>query len=325
MEGPNAETFLGPCFAILCIVFMLYGLFGAQVYYYFTTYRDHPALRAVVFILCVLETIHVATSIHVLYTYLVIDFADASKLLHVVWSFVLWIFLEHTIDPIVQSYYIYRVWCVSQNRTLLFALVSMQLTRIAIGFRAVSFLCFYNTWEALGGQKLFDVYLNATLGLNVIVDFSIAFALTYYFISKSRSSAHTRSTKKILLKLTYYAITAGALTVLVNIIALITYNKSKTTLAYCGVLQIVVKLNANSMLAMLNARKSIRGIPGKNGVSLELSQLSDSSAHVEGAAIHVLQDTTIKGDKWDEGKHTQSSKSSEIADSTGQIVGMLEV
>lgn len=127
MEGPNAETFLGPCFAILCIVFM-----WVFVYTYklgaLTTLHSRQAVRSLrcsgilllhnlpgsscsqsccvyplvslhgndggstctlMFYVSVLETIHVVTSIHVLYTYLVIDFADASKLLNVVWSVLL--------------------------------------------------------------------------------------------------------------------------------------------------------------------------------------------------------------------------------------------
>ena len=38
---------------------------------------------------------------------------------------------------------------------------------------------------------VYQKYLNATLALSAIVDFSVTFALTYYFTVKSRS-AHTR-------------------------------------------------------------------------------------------------------------------------------------
>ena len=119
MAGPpNAETFLGPCFAILCIAFMwalnfacaipylpyrsLYGLFYAQIYYYYTTYHDRLALRLAVLLLwwvllqdahfCVLrysisilETVHVAASIHMLYMYLVVDYANPSSLTNILW------------------------------------------------------------------------------------------------------------------------------------------------------------------------------------------------------------------------------------------------
>ncbi|KAI0088894.1 hypothetical protein BDY19DRAFT_906379 [Irpex rosettiformis] len=313
MDGLNVETFLGPCFVMLCVTFILYGLLCAQVYYYYTSYRDHIALKLVVLLLflsiSVLESLHVATSIHFLYSYLVVDYANPSKLLDIIWQ--LLIYLEHTGDPIVQW-----VWCVSRNKILLFALIAVQLTRVAVGFRATAFVCLFHTWDTLGAQKLFDVYLNATLAFSVLVDFSITFALTYYFTVKSRASAHAklvtevadgrlsqyRSTKKILLKLTYYAITAGALTVLLNIISLITYNKSKTTLTYFAILQIALKckprienINTDRVTEnRLNARKGI-------------------------GAIHVLKETIVKGNKWEKEKYTDSSQSSHISGITNHV------
>ncbi|KAI0776353.1 hypothetical protein BC629DRAFT_1525749 [Irpex lacteus] len=51
-------------------------------------------------------------------------------------------------------------------------------------------------------------------------------------------------------KLMYYALSAGALTMITSTIALICFNASKTTIAFVGVLEVMTKVYANSMLAM---------------------------------------------------------------------------
>lgn len=83
----------------------LYGLFLAQLYIYFTTYRDHNAIVLIVSFLAyvslqypyhhalefewyccsALETMQVAACIHVAYTNLIIDFGNPLKLLTIVW------------------------------------------------------------------------------------------------------------------------------------------------------------------------------------------------------------------------------------------------
>ncbi|KAI0088893.1 hypothetical protein BDY19DRAFT_155163 [Irpex rosettiformis] len=316
MEGMNVETFFGPSFVILCISFILYGLLCAQIYYYYTTYQDHLALKLVVLLLFILETVHVAASIHMLYGYLIINFANPAGIINISWSFKLLVYLEQTVDPLVQSYYIYRVWCVSQNKILSLALVSVLLARIAVALRGAAYVCIFDTWLPLGNEKLLNIYLNATLALSASVDFLVTFALTYYFTVKCRSSAHARSTKKILLKLTYYSITAGALTAVANLVSLIWFNTSPTSQTYFAILQMALHLTGNAMLAVLNARRSIaRSAASPNGISLELSQLSHGSSQPE-RAIHILQETLqVRDDKWNVAKHVNSSQSSQLVSS----------
>ncbi|KAI0089024.1 hypothetical protein BDY19DRAFT_993833 [Irpex rosettiformis] len=295
MESLDAETLLGPFFVLLCVVFMLYGLFCAQTCYYYTTYHDHLSLKLAVSVLFVLETLHVIAGIHMLYWYLLVNYANPAKLTQIPWSVGLLSYLEHGIGALVQLFYIYRIWCVSKNTILTFILISLELTRIALGFRASSFVCIHHTWAALDGTS-FGLFANLAFAFNIIVDSSIAFILTYSLHLKGRSSAYARSTKKILLKLTYYAITAGASTVLVSISVLIVYNRLRTTLAYIGLLQIIAKLNANSMLAMLNARKRIVR-EAKGAMCLELSDRSSCHQLQPQTTIHVFHETILTEDK----------------------------
>ncbi|KAI0781659.1 hypothetical protein BC629DRAFT_575883 [Irpex lacteus] len=167
----------------------------------------------------------------------------------------------------------------------------------------------YSTWATMRAETMFGVYLNLAFGFNIFVDLSIAAILTLYLNAKGRSVACGDGTKKILLKLVYYAMTAGALTVVVNIAVLISYNKSMHTLTYAGLLQIIAKLNANSMLAMLNARKTIAGATiTAAGMPVELSRLSSRRPAQPSASIHVFQETIVIEEKWDASGEDQKSK-----------------
>ncbi|KAI0826457.1 hypothetical protein BC629DRAFT_82069 [Irpex lacteus] len=124
MEGFTIESFLGSFFILIFFVFILYGIFCAQVYHYYATYRDPLALKLVVLLLCVLESLHAAACMHMLYSYLVLFVTEPAKELTIIWSVAAIIFLEHTIGVTVQLYYIYRLWKVSQSLVILLVLVS---------------------------------------------------------------------------------------------------------------------------------------------------------------------------------------------------------
>ncbi|KAI0089025.1 hypothetical protein BDY19DRAFT_993834 [Irpex rosettiformis] len=289
MVAVDLESFFGSFFIALCVVFMLYGLFCSQVFYYYTTYQDRLAIKFFVFTLLVLESLHAAACIHILYSYLIRDYTTPSKLENVVWTIGVLYPQSLASQPkpdFVSCIGEVPVGICSDDSVAKFSVeAAIETTRVALGFKTSSYVCLYHTWAAIAVDNLFavillpQIYVNATLSFNIFVDSSIAMIPIYYFSTKSRSSAHARSTKNILLKLMYYAITAGALTVLTSVIVLITYNKSTTTLTYSGFVQITAKLNANSTLAMLNARQSImRRSISSRGLSLELSGLSSRCA-----------------------------------------------
>ncbi|KAI0826456.1 hypothetical protein BC629DRAFT_1456420, partial [Irpex lacteus] len=118
-------------------------------------------------------------------------------------------------------------------------------------------------------------------------------------------------------KLTYSAITAGALTVMASVIVCIVYNTAKTSVAYSGVLQIVAKLYAISMLTMLNARNSIRNAVSQNGMSLQLTALSNSRTSHSPTTVQVFRETKITSDAWEENGHsTGEPTDSSILDTT---------
>ncbi|KAI0683354.1 hypothetical protein BC835DRAFT_748663 [Cytidiella melzeri] len=298
MASPTLETFLGPYFVLVYLAVILYGIFCAQAFYYWTTYKDGHGLKLLVFLICVLETAHVAICIHPMYTLLIVDNGSPDKLLRTVWSTAVCCIL--TFVGLVQSYYIWRIWHIRQSVPIVAFLISAVLTRLAFGYRSNAFTGTGETWEAIFATKHYKIYVNIAFSLNVVVDSLITIALSV-FLYQTRMSAQSRNTKNIVLKLMYYSLSAGGLTLLTSVIILVTFNVSDGTITYGGCMQIIAKLYANSMLAVLNARQGIvRGASSTQGYSLELSQLHNQAPATSrpGTAIHVFREAITTSETW---------------------------
>ncbi|KAI0747278.1 hypothetical protein BC629DRAFT_215063 [Irpex lacteus] len=137
MASFDIETFVGPSFVFICLSLILYGLVIAQVYYYFTTYRDDLFHRLLVLLLCVLETVHSIACIHVLYTLTIIGFADVRKFSEIPWSAGVAVYLEVVISTVVHLFYTHRIW----RRKILFQCVLTHVLSCFIQYAATSEYC----------------------------------------------------------------------------------------------------------------------------------------------------------------------------------------
>jgi len=264
------------------------------------TYKDPLALRLLILLLCVLETLHTACCIHDSYAALIVNFSNPVALLYISWSAELSACIECVIVGIVQAYYSWRIWRLQQNVPTIFILFFIQLVRLAFGIRANANVIIFGEWEALKNENICKLYLYLYYSFNLVVDTLIALLLVFY-LYKARAHAQ-RNTKKIMLKLTYYAIAAGAPTIIVAITQIITYNKSDSV-TYAGLLNANVKLYANSMLLMLNARRRIaRKTESDSGYSMELPRITRRDA-IPRPVIEVLQESIMVHDQFGAEEH----------------------
>ncbi|KAI0819089.1 hypothetical protein BC629DRAFT_1588401 [Irpex lacteus] len=265
----SIEAFIGPSFVLICLSFILYGLVVAQVYFYFTTYRDNLPTRFIVIILCVLESLHTAVCLHMGYTLLVIGLDNPAKLLNVPWSSGAAIYLE----------------------------VGVFCARVGVAFRSTAFACMEATWFDLANSKWYIRVTTVALSLAVLADLSVTTTFLWA-LNRSHSLAHTRNTKSVVQKLIKYTLSCGILTAMISITTLILYSVFPTDLHYAGALMLLTKVYANSMLAMLNRREGIKEDAARNdGFSLHLSNLpGDLSARATATKIQVLHTTVTTND-----------------------------
>ncbi|KAI0087472.1 hypothetical protein BDY19DRAFT_994804 [Irpex rosettiformis] len=322
---PSPEKFVGPCFVILCCTLILYGVFCAQTYYYFTTYQDNALLRGVVALLLLLEASHTGLCIHILYEYLISAWGNpiAAGKVYITVVIATYVevntkyeFLHQVVDrqanfndptPIAYykrdcssafySWYIYRIWRLRRQIIPTAFLVILLFVHIAISFRAAAYTNKYDTWVEVYGDKGFTVYVNCTIALNIALDASITAVLMFYLI-RDRSRAAKRSTKRMMGSLIHFAFSTGILTVLTSCGLFVALNASKETLTFGGTIHFIAKLYANSMLAVLNARQSVKQAAiaeTKFGVELSTMQPSTLPSSTRGPTtpIQIRTHTTV--------------------------------
>ncbi|KAI0341066.1 hypothetical protein BDW22DRAFT_1430236 [Trametopsis cervina] len=305
------EDLMGPLVISVFFCILLYGIFVAQLFYYWTTYdNDIIPIKLWVFVLGLLETAHTAMCMHFIYHYFVSHYGQAEVLNEIAWSVGASIIVEVLIVGLTQSFYVYRIWSLSQKKHIVIAVLgSLVVMRVGVSMYAATLTLRYGTWAALQSSQLFLITANIGWVLCGLADLMTTTTLIYY-LYRGRTVALVR-TRNIIRKLVHYSITTGAITVVTSMVVLITFNAKKHSLVFGGLLEVLTKLYANSVVAMLNARRSVGSTATtKKGDTIELSPLSWASRpQTEVDVIHVSKETMVSNDTFGTLSQDQESRS----------------
>ncbi|GJE90358.1 hypothetical protein PsYK624_064890 [Phanerochaete sordida] len=297
------ELLMGPLLVLVCFALILFGIFTAQVYFYWNTYeKDSRFVRNFVLALWILEALHTTFCICMLYTYFINHFGDANEVEVIVWSAVATVFLEIIIVSLTQAFYIYRIWKLSKRNFLVASIPALALlARVVLGYVAAGFLVSYKTWTAFREERGPQLTLNVALSCGGFVDL-VTTGLLSYFLWRSRTSFPR--TRHVVDRLLHFALNTGALTMIFSMAILFTYNLVTTSLLWAGMVEIVSKLYANSMLAMLNARNNIRNASasaqhdtsGSGPLDIRMSRRTTRGLASEAVRVDVFKETVTVTD-----------------------------
>ncbi|KAI0818857.1 hypothetical protein BC629DRAFT_1588182 [Irpex lacteus] len=248
--------FVGASFALFYIIFILYGVFCAQVYYYWTSYRDRLLLKGAICSITVLETVHVALCIEVLYSYFVVNYGSPENLQRIDWSIGTSLSLEFITKGIVQAYYINRIWRLRHNVTICSLLAALLIAHSGVAFRSAACLFQFPTWFIMQAKSHFWLYSNVTFALNLVFDICITSVLTFY-LHQDRSSALKEDMRDMVSRIMRYALGGSVLTLPISIALFVTANTTRLSLTFGAIVEASALVYANAMLAMLNARRRI--------------------------------------------------------------------
>jgi len=153
---------------------------------------------------------------------------------------------------LVHSIFIYRIWILSRRERIAIILPSV-LVLVNTGFESVLCFSLFNddTWTALHSQARSSMAINAAASLNVAVDVVVTATLIYY-LRKGRGSGQRAD--RLIARLQAYIINSGAITAAASVSVLLTFIVADDSLLYAGLVQTVIKLYNNALLASLNAR-----------------------------------------------------------------------
>ncbi|TFK86695.1 hypothetical protein K466DRAFT_600098 [Polyporus arcularius HHB13444] len=280
LASTHGAMLIGTLFGVI-----LYGLALHQSYQYATTFSsDSYFMKLLVASVMVLETLHVAITVHSCYHYLVSNYFNPLILLSGVWSLNILPFVSGLVMFISQLFFARRVSLIGRAQSVV-VWIALLLLAGEVGFSIAA------TVKALQDPS-FQVTATVTklsgigLGLAVVGDSALTLTLIFAF-RKSRQEGGQRRTSTIRMeafgnsidktdmatteqydvqtgqrqaesaveRIQLYIVNTGLLTGLFNMAAFIAAFALPSSLI-CGSISIITaRLYANSLLAVLNTRK----------------------------------------------------------------------
>ncbi|KAF8960009.1 hypothetical protein BDZ97DRAFT_2060841 [Flammula alnicola] len=299
--------------AVLCLTSRLYGITCIQTWRYFQNYSDGavikssgsctliytfscnilPLLDAILGSLTVLEsvleTLHSAFSIHAIYFYVILNYANPTALAKATWSAAAVLIVTDLITAIVHLFFIWRIYLVSRKNVILAAfLVLLELARFGAGFSVPIMALKLQLFQDFHTLPEIVVPQDVSLSLSTAIDVIIAGSLSFY-LHFSRTGI--KSTDILINRLVVYAINNGTVTSVADILCLIFGTVQGNNLIYLSIYQCIGNLYTNSMLATLNSRHSVTA-GHVMSTSLELSGMNTSHRSTKQASMFARSQST---------------------------------
>ncbi|KIJ64218.1 hypothetical protein HYDPIDRAFT_28656 [Hydnomerulius pinastri MD-312] len=237
MDRINLRNTFGAGFIGALITMILYGVTTLQTYLYFMYYpNDSLDTKLMVTAIWILDTLHISLMSHALYYYLISNYGNAVALVDGTWSLYASLAVNLCIAVSVQTWML------------------IVLAHFGFGLETVVLMFMKKEFAALS-----EITLSAATPFAitaVLSDVCIAGALCV-LLHGNRSPFY--KTNLLVNTLIIYAINRCLLTSAVAVAEVIMFAISPHSLWFLAIDFVIGKLYANSFLASLNSRSSLRG------------------------------------------------------------------
>ncbi|KAG7445905.1 uncharacterized protein BT62DRAFT_141887 [Guyanagaster necrorhizus] len=250
------DNTMGAAFIGVIIAACLYGVSCVQTWYYFNQYQtDVWYIKSLVAIVWLFDSVHQALISHTVYYYVVTNFSNPTEQENLVWSILLEVLFNGFIGFLVQSFLTMRVWRLGNENVALTAVITcLVLTEFGCSVAFTIQSMKLSTWADLTHMRGLSMTVNV---VGAISDVLIAASL-FYFLHRSRTGFKQSDT--MISKLILFSVSTGLMTSVCAVASLISILIWGKTLIYVAFYFSLGRLYSNSVLATLNARKSIRGL-----------------------------------------------------------------
>lgn len=250
----------GACLIGAQISAVLYGLTTLQAYFYFVSYPDDSRdNKALVYIIWLLDTLHIVFASISVYHYLVTNYDNPSSLAFVHWSLIVSVAVNIVIACIVQTFFTIQIFLLANSRIRwwLSSIIGICIfAHLSFGVELITLVFIKKEFVKLSQGTLFASAVAPFGVFTIMSDILIAGSLCVLLY---RSRTKYRRTNTIITTLMLYAVNRCLLTSVVAIAEMIVYKIMPDSLWYMAVDFVAGKLFVNSFLATLNSRQSIRG------------------------------------------------------------------
>ncbi|KAH7923814.1 hypothetical protein BV22DRAFT_1130327 [Leucogyrophana mollusca] len=231
---------------------ILFGFTNVQAFVYFQNHRGSGItfFKLVICYLWILDAIHLAFVAHMIYYYLINNYANPLALPVIVWSFQAQVVVDVLIIYAVHLLYVQRLWILSRGRSRILPSI---ITAIVVLGSAVAITLVWAVYKCHVFTDLIGIEWSTflTLGTISVVDMLIAASMCYLLTTARTGFSRTDS---FITKLMVYILNTGLLTSLCSLTAIITCAAMPRNFVFLGVEFLCAKLYVNAFVALLNAR-----------------------------------------------------------------------
>ncbi|KAF5319268.1 hypothetical protein D9619_008303 [Psilocybe cf. subviscida] len=208
----------------------------------------------------------------------------------------------------VRLYFSYRVWIMSQrNWYITIFLVFLALAHFSVGVATWS-ISFQET-AVQGHIAVLNGLGDTALVSAVVADWCISLSLIYFL---KRSQSGMANTDSIINRIVFYTVNMGLITSCTDITVLVLslWDPPQPNLYSISLFQIVGNLYANSLLASLNSRISLRQTPSANVALSDFSTFAARSGNATESTAAAETSTDISKSRTQTGQMISFSATS---------------
>ncbi|GJE95573.1 hypothetical protein PsYK624_117590 [Phanerochaete sordida] len=285
--------------AMICAFFaaILYGVMCLQCYIFFNRFsQEGVRLKCSVWALWAMNTVHLAFLIHPLYIYMVTNYDNLATLIQIPWSISAGIVLSISSNLLVQSWYSYRIFILSDKNywitvpliTGIFAVLGTGIA-LVVGTFTMAPLTYFLSLNPV---------LFTGMALIMVVDMYISIVLVI-LLRRQRARIVSKHTISALQFVMMYTVNTGLISSFVSLGVIIARAIAPADMIYISIYFVLSPVYSNSLMGSLNARDWFRASePTMNTItvrsaaepvfaqirpqtdSLDGSETQEGSAHV---------------------------------------------
>ncbi|KZT00515.1 uncharacterized protein LAESUDRAFT_666021, partial [Laetiporus sulphureus 93-53] len=252
---------------------VLYGVLVMQVYtYHQVSFRDHVAIKCLVYGLFALETVRTILLTHDSFQQLALNWGSLEGLytLNYLWLDVP-IFIGIS-SVCIQCFYAWHIYILGQSKALSILILLVALMQCGGAFAEGILSKVYSNVPGtqINTLRSCTVWLAGTSTCDVIIACSMVYHL-------SRKRTGYKSTDIVINKLIQLVIETGMATAIIAIIELSLFLQFKHNFYHIVPALLLSKMYSNSLLALLNNRVSLRNQASNPNSSMSPAIWRDSS------------------------------------------------
>ncbi|KAJ7182485.1 hypothetical protein C8R43DRAFT_967308 [Mycena crocata] len=281
----DSATAIGPVFIASILNWMLMGTLVMQVYTYYQKFRtDRAVIRLLVYVVFLLDGAQTVMLTHHAWFSLVVIWGKPEMLDVLVWSAAMIPFMCGLVSLIVQIFYAWRIWTLTNSRFIRAISILITLVALTQGLTAMVTAIITRQHPNIGIiiklHPEFSVWWGGSLVADVLITSCMSYVL---YNAKSRTTMGQSET--LLTTLINRVVQTGAVTVVCAAVGFGLYLGFPTTTYHFVPSYILGKLYTNSLMLTLNLRRS------RDGPDSEHAMTSIKSQDRGGTSVRVERST----------------------------------